>query len=136
MTATTKIICPCCGKEVDYLVEHHWFGEDGSTLEKEVCYNCNSLLQSSNFGIEGNHFLPSWKVQVEVVRLYNGYESHRHDGKCLCLKCGYEWYPARPLLHPEACPQCKNPKYEKPTLAVFYAALCKSPAWNKPRKKR
>lgn len=49
-----------------------------------------------------------------------GHEFEIKPKKLKCLRCGHEWHPRDPTVHPKVCP---NPK-------------CKSPYWDRPRKKK
>lgn len=125
MAIATLVICPCCGREVDSLVLHHWYEVDGSFHSREICSRCNGRLQASVFGFRGNHLLPSWDEQVRYIggcfRSAEGElssESHL-DGSVLvagqlrpifkCLRCGHRWIPqALQALIPASCPKCHN----------------------------
>ena len=64
--------CPCCEREVDGLVGHHWFDANYVRHDAVVCTSCNNVLNSWNLGLGFvNHLLPSWETQKEFVVLCN-----------------------------------------------------------------
>ena len=53
-------------------------------------------------------------ISVNMTKVICTFCGHEIDISYKCKRCGHEWNPRKPGVKPVVCPKCKSPYWDKP----------------------